>query len=159
MRVFVGISLSLMLLSCDDEKQIEPPWDNFSVEVNSIRWEGATQIHHYFNSNDSLAILGIIPEPEGLIELGIKFQGAGEYPLTGINCAYHATIGHDARIGEYRFDPNNLGKLVITEYEPKTKFIRGTFEVELKKVFANPDTVPDILIFREGKFEGKIQED
>jgi hypothetical protein len=62
--------------------------------------------------------------------MGIKFQGPGEYLLTGINCEYRSTVGLDVRTGEYRIDQNNSGKLVITEYEPETKFIKGKFEME-----------------------------
>ena len=156
MRVFIVITLVLVLFSCDDDKQLTTPQNNFSVEVNGHRWEGTTQINYYFNSKDSLTILGIVPQPEGVIGMGIKFEGAGEYLLTGLNCEYRSTVGHDVRIGEYRLDQNNTGKLVITEYDPETKFIKGTFEMELKKIYANPDTVPDILIFRKGTFEGKI---
>ena len=73
------------------------------------------------------------------------------------NGGYYSTLEYDTEISDYRFDRNIPGKLIITEYYPAYRFIKGTFEMNLKEYWSSPVTGSNILELKNGNFEGRIR--
>jgi hypothetical protein len=150
-KVVLIILFSAALLSCGDDDTTQVT-SAFSARANGMQWNGDSEIDIY---NDSLNILGIISEPEGTMMLRLKFNGEGEYALGAHQSAYSATVGGDVSVSHY--EPfGGLGTLKITKYNPETKHVEGSFELALKKVYANPDTSANTLVFTDGHFSGII---
>lgn len=153
MKILMLILLILGLTACDDNNSIEPK-ETFLVEANGSRWTGTTEIQTD-ESSDSLTILGIVPRPEGVIWMRIKFQGPGQYSLKN-NCGYYSTIGRDVLTSEYRLGQGAAANFVITQYDETEKSIEGTFEMTFEKIYSNPDTAVEILNFTNGSWKGEM---
>lgn len=153
MKNLVLVLFILGLVACDDKTGVEPK-ETFLVEANGSRWTGTTVIQTDASS-DSLTILGIMPRPEGVIWMRIKFQGPGQYSLKN-NCGYYSTVGRDVRTSEYRLGPGETANFTITQYDETEKSIEGTFEMTFEKIYSNPDTAVEILNFTNGSLKGEM---
>lgn len=153
MKNLILVLLILGIFACDDKNGVEPK-ETFLVEANGSRWAGTTEIQTDASS-DSLTILGIIAQPEGVIWMRIKFQGPGQYSLKN-NCGYYSTIGRDVRTSEYRLGQGATASFTITQYDETEKSIEGTFEMTFDKIYSNPDTAVEVLNLANGSLKGEM---
>jgi hypothetical protein len=157
MKKITLILLAVALISCQEENNAELSENSFSVYKNYAAWEGITEIH-LDSSTDTLTFLGVGNRPkEEIIVMKTRFQGPGTYPLTKNQGYYYTLVGGDVLTSEYILDPTVDGQLVVSKYDSAKKILEGSFNVLLKKKGSSPESNPDLLVFTNGKFRGKVE--
>jgi hypothetical protein len=155
MRILPAIILLFIVFSCSDDKEAGIK-NTIAAEKDSDTWAGRTEM----NLNavpDTLVILGIAKEE--VLVMKIRFNGIGTYPLLKNQAIYYTTVGGDVLTSEYKSDAgNHVGELIITGYDENNKVIQGTFQINLKKVWSNPENNITAVTFSKGLFNGKVKE-
>ncbi|WP_181305667.1 DUF6252 family protein [Rufibacter sp. XAAS-G3-1] len=151
----------LFVFSCEEED--EPAPENYFVaNKDGVKWEaekvpviGLREGENY-NIEDSLHIAGF--RADGRIHLSVAFTGVGTYKLPNKGVArYYEMVGGDVFMSAYPLDESDENaEVVITEWNPDTKTLRGTFQFVGKKIDANGNLTSEILPFTQGEFHGKV---
>ncbi|MFB9863887.1 DUF6252 family protein [Rufibacter immobilis] len=158
----------LFLFSCEEEEEDPAPENYFVVQKDGIKWEAEAapeiwlfDMEEYLPGIDSLTVIGRRAEGEVMIQ--IAFTGVGTYSIPGNGTAqYHDLKGGDIMNSYYAHGNNGQqGQVVITEWNPDTKSIRGTFQFTAKlENYGNrplDPNAPETLSFTEGEFQGTLK--
>ncbi|RNI29648.1 hypothetical protein EFA69_08805 [Rufibacter immobilis] len=157
----------LFVFSCEEEEEDPAPENYFVTKKDGVKWEAesAPSISIYsikgYENLDSLTIVG--HRAEGNVSLQIAFKGVGTYPIPSNGTAkYDDLEGGEITVSYYAHGNNGQqGQVVITEWNPDTKAIRGTFQFTAKlENYGNrplDPNAPETLSFTEGEFQGTLK--
>ncbi|WP_448701471.1 DUF6252 family protein [Mucilaginibacter sp. AW1-3] len=129
-----------------------PPHAFISAQKNGTWWPVA-----YFSAivQDSLKITANTNNNE-VLGITIKYNGIGQYTLTGSQVYYHNTtssLGTFSNLSNYMLDNTAVNTLVISKYDPSRNAIGGTFSLNLIKTYDATNTgFPQNVNFLNGTF-------
>jgi hypothetical protein len=107
-----------------------------------------------FYADDTLTIAGFGHEQS--LAFRFKFTGTGVYEIRDIstrlyhsNAGYYTTVGGDVIVSNYFL--SGIGSTEVTEYNESEKWIKGNFQVTVKKQYGDA-SLPDQIEFTNGEF-------
>ncbi|AMM51527.1 hypothetical protein TH61_10570 [Rufibacter sp. DG15C] len=148
---------AVVLSSCGKE---DDPAPDKSVLKNAIVWtqEKPSRLRLIDETWADSLFIGAYTK-NGMMSLQIDFKGTGTYKLPSTGDAIYYILNEDGSIrSNYDLDrQSTFSEVVVTAFNPETKFVKGTFKCALKKSYMNSDT-PDQeeIQITEGIFEGVI---
>lgn len=166
LRFLLVLIVPVVLFSCEGEEEPTPE-DFLAVQKDGELWEsekapGIWLVKGVLPGVDSLGISGHTQDGKLLMQL--DFKGVGTYALPEAGYAlFHNLVGGDVSTDGYYLNSDFPGAVVeITEWNPETKEIAGTFQFTLKKVYwglpENATNAKETLQFTNGEFRGKVEE-
>ncbi|WP_207435547.1 DUF6252 family protein [Sabulibacter ruber] len=163
LRLFFCLVITALFFSCQEEDPA--PNTLFDTQKEAITWkeEKPSEIRLFKGGGiDSLFISGY--NENGRIHMGVRFSGVGTYTSPEKFTAYYSLKNSQGQvINTYYTDPKANGStLVVTEWNPQTKAIKGTFQVTLDKKYSNGSEEaaqsPKTITLTGGVFEGTATE-
>jgi hypothetical protein len=130
-----------------------PPLQFITAQKNGVSWTADPSSSNI--QGDAVALFGtnFTSSIEETLTIQFKVSGTGNYPLKNTPTLYYNTIGRDVFTSRYHLDDSFANSVNVTNYDPNTNTISGTFSLKLKRVY--PDSVnnaQNTLQFLEGKF-------
>lgn len=131
----------------------QPPAFIFA-QKNGASWAATTYSAAIIQ--DSLKITGNTDDNE-VLGIIIKYNGTGQYTLTGNQVYYHNTTSPLVplvNLSNYVLDNTAVNTLGISNYDSSANTISGTFSLSLIKIYAAPNTAfSQNLKFLNGNFK------
>lgn len=155
-KIFVLLSAAVCVISffsCHKDTKVIPT--DFYFKASKFDADWAAQGSSYHIPGDSLRLAAFKPAGEEHINFNIKFNGVGEYPLTGNQAEYYTTVGLDVVTSHYNLDTARNNSITISTYNQATHIISGKFQIRLlNNTFGQADHSQ--LIFSNGLFRVKL---
>jgi hypothetical protein len=130
------------------------PAPPFSAQKNGASWIATSYSAAIIQ--DSLKIIGYTNDTE-VLGITIKYNGTGQYNLTGNQVYYHNTTSPLVpliNLSNYVLDNTAVNTFSIFTYDSSTSTVSGTFSINLIKTYGAPNTgFPQNLNFLKGNFK------
>ncbi|MGV3538272.1 MAG: DUF6252 family protein [Rufibacter sp.] len=153
-KFLLYLFLAVFCFSCFDEEDPEP-----APVKDATAWkqEKAPEIHFTQGTGaDSMFIKGYTQDGELLLNLSLK--GTGTYTTANGFTAVYLDLDKNGTVANtyYSTVQDATSKIIITEWNPQARTVKGTFQLTLKKVYTSTSkpNAPEAITFTGGVFEG-----
>ncbi|OCX50351.1 hypothetical protein BEL04_21425 [Mucilaginibacter sp. PPCGB 2223] len=124
------------------------------AQKNGVSWSAIA--YNAAIVQDSLKITGHMDDTE-VLGITIKYNGTGQYTLTGNQVYYHNTTSPMValvNLSNYTLDNTAANTLSISNYDSSANTVSGTFSIVLTKTYGAPNTgFPQNINFLNGNFK------
>jgi len=155
-RIILSLmALSTLIYSCKKDNSTTPDSaSGFYVQAlkNNSDWSGTPKAIHW--SADSVAVQG--SGPLDLLNMKFKFNGIGQYTLVSDPQDYYWLFGEVIIKARYALRTDVPSTVNVTNYNPDTKIIEGTFNLYMVKTAGTVTTDPQNIDFLNGRFRAQL---
>ncbi|WP_156180601.1 hypothetical protein [Rufibacter radiotolerans] len=161
LNLFLFCIIALLSFSCGED---EPRPDTEMATKKNLAWksEKAPSVllwHNDVTNVDSLALKFYNQNGQfnGELNVQVNFKGVGIYRFSKDGTAFYYEYINGTLLNDYHLSGTEFfSELRIQEWNPATRFIKGSFQFTLNKSTNSSPPSPEILELTGGAFEGTV---